>query len=469
MDAAAPAFAVLISTSSNSTATRFDEEKRHMATQILVVGSGGREHALAWRLQVGEGTTPKADRVVVLAPGNPGAARDVECVPCAQTPAAIVALAKERGADLVVIGPEQPLVDGVIDALQAAKIPCVGPVAAAAALEGSKAFMKDLCRDAGVATAAYAVVETLAEVDAFLDARRAAGDTRLVVKADGLCAGKGVTVCDSLQAARREAVAFLGEGQDGKFGAASKRVVLEEFLEGTELSVFGLCDGTRAHLLATARDHKHLLDDDEGPNTGGMGAIAPLGHAEDITRDFLDRVQRDVFDKTLRALAGRGAPYRGILYAGLMVHRGAIRLLEFNVRLGDPEAQALLFGTARDFLPTFLAIGRGEPLGDDDGTLAACAPVACVVMASEGYPEQPQTGRPIRGLDAVGAHPAAKVFFAGVRTENAALVTSGGRVLAVCATGETHRDAIAAAYAAVAEISFDGHHLRHDVGQSVLL
>lgn len=454
------------------TEPKMSNESQQVPT-VLVIGSGGREHAIAWRLQVGAHRTPQADRHVVLAPGNPGAAKDVRCMEAAQTPEAIVALAKQLDASLVVIGPEQPLVDGAIDALLAANIPCVGPVQAAAQLEGSKAFMKDLCREAGVETAAYAVVKSVAEADAFIAEQEASGATRLVVKADGLCAGKGVTVCDDLDHARREVRAFLGADDDtsARFGQASQTVVLEEFLPGVEISVFGLCDSERAHLMATARDHKRLSDGDVGPNTGGMGAAGPLGPEHGVDDAFLEDVRANVFEKTLRALAARGMPYRGILYAGLMVHEGRTRLLEFNVRLGDPETQALLFGTDQDLLPTLMAIGRGESLPADTGALRQCAPVACVVLASEGYPEKPIKGRPIAfstAADAGDDVKQTKIFYAGVATSEGDLVTSGGRVMACCATGTDLEEAIGRAYALAEGVSFGGAHRRSDIGQSLL-
>ena len=422
-------------------------------TTILVIGGGAREHALAWRLQVGAGTQPIAGRRVVVAPGNPGIV------------AAAVALARELHADLVVVGPEQPLVDGVIDALDAAGIAALGPTAACARLEGSKAFMKEVCTAAHVDTAGYAVCTRSEQAEAFIASRPGGA----VVKADGLCAGKGVTVCPNPSDARDEARAFL----EGRFGAASKTIVVEDLLPGEELSVFGLCDGVRALLFAPARDHKRLLDDDRGPNTGGMGAVVPLGARHGVPDAMLDDVDAQVFQPILRELARRGTPYRGILYAGLMLKDGHASVLEFNVRLGDPEAEALLLGTKVDLLPLFLGVARKAPLPSDAPAVRTlCAPAAVVVIASPGYPESPELGATIEGLERDAATSGssteeARVFCAGVGARGDALVTAGGRVLACTATGPTFEEALSRAYALVDRVRFPGMQARRDIGASV--
>ena len=442
-----------------------------MTKSILVVGGGGREHALAWRIACGDGATPKPDRVVRVAPGNAGIARELECMAVERTSdagglAGLVQAAERVNADLVVVGPEQPLVDGLVDALAAKGIPALGPTRACAQLEGSKAFMKDLAKEAGVPTARYGVFDRLQDVEAFLSQL----DDGAVVKADGLAAGKGVTVCASARAAREAAADFLGTtGHAPRFGEASKRIVVEEFLPGLELSVIALCDGERAVPFAPSRDHKRLLDGDRGPNTGGMGAVCPLGEREGVTPALLERIQEEVLSPTLRTLASRGIPYRGFLYAGLMVHGGDAKLLEFNVRFGDPEAEAVLLGTEVDLLEPFLEVATGGSLAGYDIDLAArCRPSATVVCASAGYPESPTAGAVIEGLDRAQRVGNAKVFFAGVKEAGGRLLTSGGRVLACTASGGSMREALARAYDLVDAISFEGMQVRRDIGHSVV-
>jgi len=435
--------------------------------RILVLGSGGREHALAWRLLVGGGRTPRDDREVFLSPGNPGAARDVPCLRAAKTPADVVRLAQDERIDLVVVGPEQPLVDGVVDALEGAGVCVLGPSQHCATLEGSKAFMKDVAAKANVPTAAYGVFTDESDAIQFLQSL-AETDPRVAIKADGLCAGKGVVLTSSLDDSIRVVKSFLGsDGDDARFGDASTKVVIEQFLDGVELSVFALCDGDNAHLFATARDHKRLLDGDEGPNTGGMGAVGPLGDAHAVNDALLDRVRDEVITPVLRTLKADGHPYRGLLYAGLMIDGDDVNLLEFNVRFGDPEAEALLFATDVDLLPAFMTVARHESLGDDTGALRNCAPVACVVLASEGYPTSPLKGRSIAFTDDLDDD--AKVFFAGVAAQDGELVTSGGRVLCVSARGDDLQHAIDKAYRAVDGISFTGMQVRRDIGHSLFV
>jgi phosphoribosylamine--glycine ligase len=434
-------------------------------TTILVIGSGGREHALAWRLACGAGDTPLSDRRVVVCPGNAGIARELRCRPAPHANVdGYVEVALEEKADLVVVGPEAPLVEGLTDALHAAGVPVLGPPREAARLEGEKSYMKDAAAAAGVPTARYGVFEALEEALGFIDGF----DDRVVVKADGLCAGKGVVVAEDLDEARAAVHDMLGSDGAPRFGEASRRVVIEEFLPGKELSVISLCDGEHAVPFAPARDHKRLLDGDEGPNTGGMGAVAPLGADQGISPDLVDEILDRVVRPTLRTMERRAAPFRGFLYAGLMLEEGREpKLLEYNVRFGDPEAQAVLYGTPIDLLEPFLTVAKGGSLGRDLDLLSACRPSATVVAASPGYPTAPKTGSLIHGLDDAARHEHTKVFFAGVKQSADGLLTGGGRVLAATATGATHSQALERSYAALDAISFDGMQVRRDIGASL--
>jgi phosphoribosylamine--glycine ligase len=437
---------------------------------ILVVGSGGREHALAWHFA-------RTGHVVTVAPGNAGIARTLACrAPRESGNAGYVALARELGVDLVVVGPEQPLVDGLVDALAAASIPAFGPTQSAARLEGSKAFMKDVCRAAGVPTADFVVARTTDArsrdaAHAWL-AERAARGVGAVVKADGLCAGKGVTVCTDAREAARELDAMLA----GRFGAASAAVVVEDLLPGDEVSLFALCDGDDCALFSGARDHKRLLDGDRGPNTGGMGAVAPVDDAR-VATFVKERVVRPVLDEMQR----RGAPFRGVLFCGLMVRRVAaagtgpiigsagnagdvdVQVLEFNVRFGDPETEALLLAMPMDLAPILADVAGGRPL-PADLDLRAQKHSAVVVVASRGYPDAPEKGARIEGLDDANALAGARVFCAGVADKDGALVANGGRVLVVGATGDDRAQAITRAYDAVARLRMDGMQVRRDIG-----
>ncbi len=411
--------------------------------RVLVVGSGGREHALAWKL-----SQSPALQHLVCAPGNPGMAALAECRPLeAEDPAAVTALARQERVDLVVVGPELPLSRGVADALRRAGIPVFGPAAAAARLEASKAFAKDVMAAAGVPTAGHRT---------FDDARAAAAYARtrgaLVVKADGLAAGKGVVVAASSE----EAVQAIQELS--RLGAS---LVLEEVLEGEEVSVIALADGERFVLLPPAQDHKRLLDGDAGPNTGGMGAVCPVPQ---LDAAGLQAVGTTVIAPVLREMARRGHPFQGALYAGLMLTREGPRVLEFNARFGDPEAQVLVLQLAEDLLPLLTACASGtlhqRPL--------AIAPGAAVgvVLASAGYPGAPRTGVPISGTE--GPWESAHVFHAGTALDAGRLVTAGGRVLTVCAQGPSLAEARASAYRAVSRIHFEGMQLRHDIGARAL-
>ncbi|MBL9037180.1 MAG: phosphoribosylamine--glycine ligase [Archangium sp.] len=407
--------------------------------KVLLLGGGAREHALAWKLR----QSPRLD-TLLCAPGNPGIAALAECVAIdSASPAAVVELARARGIELVVVGPEAPLVAGVGDALRAAGIAVFGPSAAAARIEGSKAFAKEVMHAAGVPTARSETFD-----DAEAAAARALTWGPVVVKADGLAAGKGVVVADS-GAAAAEACRALAALPGGS------RLVLEERLTGPELSVIALCDGERHALLAPAQDHKRLLEGDQGPNTGGMGAYAPARLLDDSA---LAEVSRTIIAPTLRELASRGTPFRGALFAGLMLTPNGPRVLEFNARLGDPETQVLMLQLDEDLLPLVHACATGSlaarPLRQKAGVSVA------VVLAAEGYPESPKSGAVISGLEASGA----TVFHAGTRSIEGALQVSGGRVLSVCASGATVGEARAQAYAAAERIHFQGKQLRRDIG-----
>jgi len=410
--------------------------------KILVLGSGAREHALVWRLSL-----PEEAAEVVAAPGNPGIAELARCLPIDPLdPAAVVALARSLGTELVVVGPEAPLVVGVADALRAAGIPVFGPGAAAARIEGSKAFAKEVMLAAGVPTARTELFTDAAEAG-----RRALAWGPVVVKADGLAAGKGVVVARSGEEAQAACLAL---------GAlpAGKQLLLEELLVGPELSVIALCDGQRYVLLPPAQDHKRVRDHDQGPNTGGMGAYAPAAF---LSPAQLDAVGVQVIAPTLAELRRRGAPFIGALYAGLMLTPAGVKVLEFNARLGDPETQPLLMQLAEPLGPRLLACALGR-LGPTPLTLRAGASVA-VVLAAPGYPEAPVLGGAITGLDAPRP-PAVQVFHAGTRREGGALVTSGGRVLTVCAHGTNFAEARRLAYATAEAIHFPGRHFRRDIG-----
>jgi phosphoribosylamine--glycine ligase len=417
--------------------------------KVLVIGSGGREHALAWKVA----QSPRVTEVHV-APGNAGTAleprvRNVEIA--AEDIEGLVRHARVEQIGLTIVGPEGPLVRGVVDAFAAAGLRCFGPGRAAAQLEGSKAFTKDFLKRHGIPTAAYATF-TRGDFDpAWVRAQRGP----LVVKADGLAAGKGVVICATPEEAVETARAMFG----GRFGAAGERVVIEEFLEGEEASFIAMVDGTHVLPLATSQDHKRLRDGDAGPNTGGMGAYSP---APVVTPEIHDRVMREVMWPTVQALAGEGTPYLGCLYAGLMIDAdGTPKVLEFNCRFGDPETQPILARMRSD-----LTVLCDAAL---DGRLAAQPiewdPRAAVgvVLAAPGYPDTVRTGDVIHGLEAAAGLPG-KVFHAGTSLRDGEVITSGGRVLCAVGLGATVRAAQAQAYALVDAISWDGMVCRRDVG-----
>ena len=406
---------------------------------ILLLGSGGREDALAWRLK----QSPSCQRLVA-APGNPGIARWAECVGIDScNAAAVVGLAETIAADLVVIGPEAPLVAGVADALRAAGIATFGPSAAAAQLEGSKGFTKDLCARAGIPTAAYMRVETVAAALAAL----AQFSIPVVIKADGLAAGKGVTVAMS----REEAEAAINAAGDGP-------MVIEEFLEGEEASLFALVDDRRAIALATAQDHKRVGDGDTGPNTGGMGAYSP---APVLTPALEARAMDEIVRPTVEAMADDGTPFSGVLFAGLMLTTEGPKLIEYNVRFGDPECEAIMPLIQGDFAGLLHAVASGE--GFAAPRMAAAATIT-VVVAAKGYPGTPTKGASIHGVEAAEAIEGVTVFHAGTVLAGEELVASGGRVLAVTAIGDNLSEARDRAYRAVERIAFADGFSRSDIG-----
>ncbi|MCX8134460.1 MAG: phosphoribosylamine--glycine ligase [Roseococcus sp.] len=421
--------------------------------KLLVVGSGGREHALCWALAA----SPLLTRLW-CAPGNPGIAEVAECVPIAALDIpALVAFARREGVDLVVVGPEAPLTAGLADACAAAGIRCFGPSAAAARLEGSKAFFKEVALAAGAPTAAHAVFTEAEAARAYIRARGAP----IVVKADGLAAGKGVVVAMTEAEALSAATAML---EGGLHGEAGRRIVVEEYLAGEEISFFALCDGATALPLGAAQDHKRAFDGDRGPNTGGMGAYSP---PPAWTPALEAEVMATCIRPVLAEMARRGAPFTGVLFAGLMLTEAGPRLLEFNVRFGDPECQALMLRLRSDLLPALLAATQGE-LALFDLRWERLSSIL-VVMAAEGYPDAPRTGTEIRGLEAAAQVPDVTIFHAGTaRREDGALVAAGGRVLGIGAVGATLAEARAAAYAAVDRIDWPGGFCRRDIGWRAL-
>jgi len=421
---------------------------------ILVVGSGGREHALAWKIA----QSPRADRVFV-APGNAGTAEDAENVPIQATDfAALIRFAKQNQVALTVVGPEAPLAAGIVDAFEAENLRVFGPKKAAAELEASKVFCKDLLRSADVPTGEYQTFYDAAEAVKYLEDRE---DVPIGVKADGMAAGKGVIVCDgrdqAVEAVRRIA-------QQKEFGAAGDRLVIEERLHGEEASVLAITDGRTLVTLEPAQDHKPAGDGDTGPNTGGMGAYCPAPLVDD---QMLHWIEEHVLVPTVHAMKRSRRPFRGVLYAGLMVTHQGPKVLEYNVRFGDPECQPLLMRLKTDLVDVLEAAVQERldqicPLEWDP------RPAVCVVMASEGYPGAYEKGRPLRGLEEAAKLPDVKVFHAGTAVSDGRTVTAGGRVLGVTALGENIAQAKLHAYTAVKCIRWEGAWCRKDISDKAL-
>ncbi len=420
--------------------------------KVLVIGGGGREHALVWKLAQ-DSRKPQ----LFCAPGNAGTAGMATNLSIsAEDVPALVRWAAANRPDLTVVGPEVPLCAGLVDALMQEGLRVFGPSKAAAQLEGSKVFAKDVMTAAGVPTAK---ASTFTDAGKAMDFVRSVG-VPVVIKAEGLAAGKGVTVCLKLDEAER---AIRESLVDRAFGDAGTRILIEEFLEGEEVSILALVDGARVVLLASAQDHKRAFDNDQGPNTGGMGAYSPAPVVKD---DQMPAIQRQVFDATLAELRKRGITYKGVLYAGLMITRTGPKVLEFNCRFGDPETQVILPRLATDLIPALEACVDGALRPEH----VAWKPRACVcvVMAAGGYPGRYEKGKPIQGLDAAGKVRDAVVFHAGTRAQDGRVVTSGGRVLGVTALGGTLQDAVKQAYEAVGKISWERAMYRRDIAGKAL-
>ena len=418
--------------------------------KVLVIGQGGREHALAWKLAQSPNVTE-----VYCAPGNAGTALDATNIDIKSTDIdRLVRFANAERIGLTVVGPEVPLVAGTVDAFERAGLRVFGPTKKAAELEGSKAFSKELMRHANVPTADYRIFKDFESAIQYVEDR---SEQPLVVKADGLAAGKGVAVCQN----RAEAISAIREIMQQKaFGAAGERIVVEEALFGQEASILAVVDGKSILPLEAAQDHKRAFDDDQGPNTGGMGAYSPTPVVQPVKMDLVIDI---ILVPTVHQMRKAGRPFKGILYAGLMLTNQGPRVLEFNVRFGDPEAQPVLMRLKSDLAEVLVAAADGKldelpPLQWDP------RPAVCVVMASEGYPGAYEKGRPIRGLTEAGALPDVKVFHAGTVKHGDQIVTDGGRVLGVTALGDGVEAARARAYAAVERIALDGKQFRRDIG-----
>jgi phosphoribosylamine--glycine ligase len=420
--------------------------------KILIVGGGGREHALAWKIA----QSPLCEKLY-CAPGNAGIGGVADCVEISGNDvAALAGFARDEKVDLTVVGPEEPLTLGLTDALRAEGLRVFGCTQRAALLEGSKVFAKQMMQRHSIPTGAFRVFQVAERAKAYIEGL----EPPMVVKADGLAAGKGVIVCGTREEAL-EAVDLIM--RDRAFGASGDQLVVEQFLEGEEASVLAFTDGKTIASMPSAQDHKQLLDGDRGPNTGGMGAYSP---APVVTPRLQQKIEREILVQTVHAMNREERPYEGVLYAGLMIGEAGPRVLEFNCRFGDPEAQPLVMRMKSDLVPVLAAVA--------DGNLESAEidwdprPTLCVVLASEGYPSSPVKGRVIEGLEAAAKMPDTVVFHAGTKREGDRVVTSGGRVLGVTAIGETIVEAQQKAYAAVEQIHFEGMQFRTDIGQKAI-
>ena len=434
--------------------------------KVLVVGKGGREHALAWKLA----RSPEVRRLWA-APGSPGMAQVAECLPgfrvdldLAERPRLegeidrLAVFAAEEGIDLTVVGPDAALAAGFVDRFAAAGLLAFGPTEAAARIESSKSFSKGLMASIGVPTAAHRSFTASADAIACIRSRGAP----IVVKASGLAAGKGAVVC----ATEEEAVEAVIDIVDRRrFGDSGDEVVVEDFMEGEEASLFAVCDGESYVNLVPAQDHKAIGEGDTGPNTGGMGAYAP---APVLTPHMVDRVSREIIEPVLAEMRRRGTPYRGALYCGLMITAEGPKVVEFNSRFGDPEAQVVLPLLRSDLAVLLAAAARGDLSAAGPVELDADRAAACVIMASAGYPGQYETGKPISGLEALAGSEEILPFHAGTAVEDGALLTAGGRVLAMTALADDLPAAVASAYRSVGEVSFEGAYYRRDIGHRAL-
>ncbi|HEU5360538.1 MAG TPA: phosphoribosylamine--glycine ligase [Candidatus Deferrimicrobiaceae bacterium] len=424
-----------------------------MGLKILVVGSGGREHALVWKLA----QSPLVEKIFA-APGNPGMGKDAELVPVSvdEIPK-LVDFAVKQGVDLTVVGPEAPLAAGITDDLTRHGLLVCGPSKAAAQLEGSKVFTKNILAKYGIPTADFRVFDDYDDAEQYVLTHR----LPVVIKADGLAAGKGVAVAGTYE----EAIAFLRDVMENRvFGAAGERVVVEECLTGEEASYIVFTDGEKIVPLPSSQDHKRIGDGDTGPNTGGMGAYSP---APVITPEVEEKVLREIFEPLLAGMRAEGAPFRGILYGGLMIEHGQPKVLEFNVRFGDPEAQPLFMRLSSDLVPLLVQCAQGK-LTDAVMEIDP-RPTVCIVMASGGYPGSYRKGFPISGIAEAEAEGDVKVFHAGTAVKDGKLVNNGGRVLGVTAAGDSIRKAIERGYRAVGKIRWEGAYYRTDIGKRALL
>ena len=420
--------------------------------KVLVIGSGGREHALAWKI-----AQSKLLSRQFCAPGNPGTAGVAENIDIgADCIAELVKFAKAESIELTVVGPEAPLADGIVDAFTAEGLTIFGPSAAAAKIEADKAFCKKLLRSASVPTAEGRIFDNLRDAKTYIASR----DQSLVVKASGLAAGKGVFLCSDPEEALAAAEKIMGEQI---FGEAGQTIVVEEMLQGQEASILALVDGTNIYVLEASQDHKAIGDGDTGPNTGGMGAYSP---APVVTEEVMDQVVSGILVPSVDTLNRSGTPYRGLLYAGIMITPGGPKLLEYNVRFGDPETQPLMARLKSDLVEALLAVCRGEL--DKVGLDWDPRPAVCVVMASGGYPDSYEKGKVIEGVEEASKLKDVVVFHAGTAMKDGRLVTAGGRVLGVTALGDDIAAAKARAYEAVSKINFEGAYYRRDISDKAI-